>query len=162
MTRDERKAIRERCEAATEEPWRVGVDDSPIKEIADAFLVSMKKALPFGGVDGDVHVVITEELNICITGNGPARKQNSHFIASARQDIPALLEENDTLREVVRELEYLDTEHDKSGKKWCCCGWCGGIAPNHYERVKEKDRPKTWTKGHTDTCCIAALDLGEE
>jgi hypothetical protein len=96
MTPDELNAIKKRCEAATEGPWR----------FADTHLRS--------GFFSD-HETVCDWGAYAVVGS-PARR-NQDFIAHAREDVPKLVAEVERLR---GKLEYLadgvrGCSHDKGG-----------------------------------------------
>ncbi len=104
MTDDELKAIRARCEAATPGPW---VDRmlGPYGRQDMRRVMEGRKAGPtmHGEVartyrDGGVHTS-------CTTGKLETERVNALFIAHARSDIPALLDEVERLRSLVAALE---------------------------------------------------------
>ncbi len=93
MSKPDLKAIRERCEAATEGPWEECKED---------------------GVDiiGSQDIII---LEICLGAklNCHIFDENITFIAHARQDIPDLLDDNtakaeeiERLREVLKDMHF--------------------------------------------------------
>lgn len=88
MTDTELAAIRERCESATEGPW---------EKITERWL----------GIWQDIRVVAFDgKYIIC----GDTLIADAEFIAAARSDVPALLDEVDRLRGLLGEAyEELDT-----------------------------------------------------
>ena len=104
MTQEELKFIRARCEAATPGPW---VDRmlGPYAKPGMRRVMEGRKAGPtaHGEVarthrDGGVHTS-------CTTGKWETERVNALFIAHARTDVPALLDEVERLRSLVAALE---------------------------------------------------------
>ena len=78
MTKEEREAIRTRCEAATSAPW-----------------VAMDSCIPTAKcVYSEAKRRYSNSYDICTTNTDG--KADGEFIANARQDIPALLNELET------------------------------------------------------------------
>jgi hypothetical protein len=104
MSDAELAAIRERCEAATEGPWRRITLDIPWNDV----------------VTDDQQTVVANSWDICEIATRERIVEpkwtlqhdiaDAEFIAAARTDVPALLDEVDRLRGLLRDAyEHLDT-----------------------------------------------------
>ncbi len=94
MNREQREEIRKRAEKATKGPWRVVIDDSE-----SATTVARE-------CDSDAHPLVEDPgrdyiYDDCLDGELHSepffREADAEFIAHARTDVPALLDEIDRL-----------------------------------------------------------------
>ena len=115
MTSLDLAAIRQRVEKATEGPWNTGFDYEKNDPIV----------LAPGYIEHTIDYTLTE-------GGLEHGKADAEFIAHAREDIPALLDEIDRLNAAIRAVEAV---HQKRGASWphnggvFVCGADGAIWP---------------------------------
>lgn len=117
------KAARARCDAATPGPWETGMTpDLTLDQQAE----HMARHLQHGEVCR-IHMVWAPShpltvigadrthpdhaVTPCTTGNGPTSEANADFIAHARTDLPAALDEVERLRKALAEVDSLVELH---------------------------------------------------
>lgn len=120
-------AIRKRCEAATEGPWDNEDSTCVYSKPSGEPPVLMAQALP---EEGGYFTYQQKEAN-------------ADFIAHARTDVPALLEECERLRKTTQKVAELPCVHYK-----------GGCQPPHL--YNENIQPEVFCYG-----CAARLALQE-
>jgi hypothetical protein len=143
MNQDEIKAARERCESATEGPWRVARYDGCHVLVPDGTVRDSGGKLDYGGG------VMCHDI----------READAEFIAHARTDLPRALDEIGRLSARVSEITGENNEFWSA--TWCpecgpdvkvdedgCCTMCGCTAMGvGVECVgfmaKERDRLRT-------------------
>lgn len=95
ITPTELKAIRERCEKATQGPWEAHIQTGPYR--TRNYAGKVKAPVPIGE-----HSSFRVHLNLLYEGD-------VHFIAHARTDIPRLLDEVERLRKALDRAAVMDT-----------------------------------------------------
>lgn len=140
MTNSDRlQEIRERAEKATKGPWIAPsweVDDEPILMplVMPAWKPHMKTE------DGEEYEC--EGCNDCLDSEG--RSADPYFVASAREDIPYLLQ---LVTEQQREIEELREELDgmaKTSGRWIAAAIEAGVSPSVTTEAKgyrKQERP---------------------
>ncbi len=107
MTPDHRKAARERCDAATGGPWEdfFPEEDAPddIGEDAHDFKAAVNTGDRPDGSNPCHHICLIGLFRAGLPQG--TEKNNARFIAHAREDLPAALDEIDRLEKRVAELE---------------------------------------------------------
>jgi len=122
MTREERDAIRARCEAATSGPWEY---DGMHNEIQTPYSEN-----GFWLICSEVRTHPSEKI---LDEFGHTYNPDFEFIANARQDIPALLDALDEAEahaeRVCTYIEFCEGDpHDDDHCSWYCkCSECGNI-----------------------------------
>lgn len=106
MNTDELTAIRERCDAATPGPWKLG-----------RYTVSGRVQIDQSETAPKVNPLKWQRATIC----RESRENDATFIAHARADIPALLDEVTRLRAALEAVEWKDMGFPYSACPWCDC-----------------------------------------
>lgn len=121
------KGIRERVSAATPGPW-TPVSEAYRNVVGDECTGIMRVVGPGEYPHADVIVDVE--------GSGGASNADLEFIASARQDVPALLDLVDELTGALLASEWV--ERVSSGFAWHECPACH---EHHRQHVKTPERP---------------------
>ena len=123
MTREERDAIRARCEAATEGPWKVGDGSRETRYQGWDRVFSKDRCIASRAVYNYHNPDSFDKQT----------QRDMCFIANARQDIPALLDDLDEVEgHAERVCDYIEfcegDPHDDDHCSWYCkCSECGNI-----------------------------------
>lgn len=153
MNREQLEEVRKRASKATPGPWRIVLDDSE-----SATTVWQRCESTLHPEDDSEQLGVYDEC--CIDGGLHSepfyREADAEFVAAARTDVPALLDEIDRLTAVAWKLRTVMIQQHEAGSHFLWIDDCPACvkARDECDGDFSCDQQKAWQKGYEEALSL--------